>query len=233
MPGGNFFNMLEKTVQKHNAHVTSFRWSGKNTHEARQQAAQSLVKLIQTYDLSTDICLIGHSHGGNVCTLATQLLGQDITNKHRINTIFALGTPTHKKLYPDMNVVNYFYNLFSFEDLIQPVCALFEREYQKHERIANIRVFLNDKEPDHALLHHPLVAQWIPCIHQQFTEFIQSHNTTHDISHAGIIYLYNNKHPIYKIDDKRKELLERDLRLSFMLLHTLQTSLERKHIIIS
>jgi len=228
MSGGDFFDALEKTVKQHNAHVTAFRWSGNNTHHARENAAQNLAKLIQTYDPATTIHLIGHSHGGNVCTLASQLLASDPTNQHHITTLFVLGTPTRKSLHPNMTIVHYFYNLFSFEDLIQPVCAIFEREYQRHERIANIRVFINSKEPDHAGLHNPLVAQWIPHIHEQFTTYITTTHNAQDISHPSIIYLNENTQPYYAIDTNRKELIDKDIKLSLMMLNVLQHAFERK-----
>lgn len=227
-PGGDFFDTLEKVAQKNNAHVAAFRWCGSNTHKARQKAAQNLAKLIQTYPLDTHIYLIGHSHGGNVCTLASQLLAQDMTNKHRITIFFALGTPIYKKIQPSMTVIDYVYNLFSFEDLIQPVFALFDREYQTHERIANLRLFLNNKEPDHTNLHHPIVAQWIPFIHEKFVNYLNIELKNNNLSLSTIIYLCDHQEPRYIFDEKRQELLERDIRLSLMMLNTLQASFDRK-----
>ena len=51
---------------------------------------------------------------------------------------------------PNMKVIQYLYNLFSFEDLIQTVLGLSVREFPEHKRIANLRVIINGKEPDHA-----------------------------------------------------------------------------------
>src|SRR6266852_2690813 len=70
LPRGDFFEALEQTVSEKNSVVVSFRWSGGCSHEARINAAHSLVKLIKTYSISTAVFIIAHSHGGNVATLA-------------------------------------------------------------------------------------------------------------------------------------------------------------------
>ncbi len=211
MPGGDFFNALEQCT-KHYANIVPFRWDGSNTHTARAHAATGLVKLIQSYPQETTLRLITHSHGTNVATLASQLLGKDTNNKHTIDVFYALGTPINGDYQPDMRVINYFYNLFSFEDLIQPVLGMFRREYEAHARVANIRITIDSKEPNHTQLHDPLVASWLPQLH----EWMRNKNI--DLSKPGIIHFAKNQELVYEIDEKREELIARDLRLSALLL---------------
>src|SRR5579872_6507572 len=84
MPGGDCFITLEKTVSVRNSAVVPFCWSGGCGHASRLTAAHNLVKLIKTYDTTVASYLIAHSHGGNVATLASQILGQDECNNHKI-----------------------------------------------------------------------------------------------------------------------------------------------------
>jgi len=216
MPGGDFFDALEKNAQQQQATVIPYRWSGMNNYKDRIYAAKGLVQLIQRCSPDTTICLVSHSHGGNVGIIASQLLACIPGNTNHIHFFYALGTPVSRKNYqPNMDVITYFYNLFSFEDLIQPVLGFFEREYTQHERIANIRITINDREPDHAQLHDPLVAQWIPQLHAMVTSF-----QTFDFKIPGIIHFANNKKPIYIPDKVRKHLIERDQLLNKMILST-------------
>lgn len=63
-------------------------YRGTNTHEARVDAAKELAERIDAED--TDgyrICLIGHSHGGNVCLRAAGLCSKPI------ETVICLSTP--------------------------------------------------------------------------------------------------------------------------------------------
>lgn len=221
-PGGDFFDTLEKSTPNDTA-IVPFRWNGNNNHFERIKAAHSLVKLIQTYDQATTyVYIIAHSHGGNIATLASQILAQDSENNHRVEILYTLGTPTCKEYAPNMNVIGYLYNLFSFEDLIQPVLGAFLREHPSHERIANMRVFINDKEPDHSTLHHPCVAQWLPMLHNDFTQYIDSKN----ISEPSIVYFDSTKAPQYALDTKRKDLIERDQRISLMIVNSFRNSFE-------
>ena len=217
MPGGDFFDALEKSAIQQQAVVTPYRWSGKNNYKDRIHAAKGLVQLIQSYSPDTTICLISHSHGGNVGVIASQLLGAMAKKTNQIYIFYALGTPINRTDYqPNMNIISYFYNLFSFEDLIQPVLGMFEREYSQHERIANIRITINNKEPNHTQLHNPLVGQWLPTLHKLLITF-----QDFDFKIPGIIHFAENKKPIYVPDKRREQLLQRDRLLNRMILTTL------------
>lgn len=225
VPNGDFFEELEHTVYKKNSSVVSFRWSGGAGHEARLKAAHSLVKLIRTYLPSVAIYIVAHSHGGNVATLASHLLEEEEDNKHHIRALFTLGTPVMSNYLPNMNVIHYVYNLFSFEDLIQTVLGISGREYPEHRRIANLRVFVNGKEPHHAGLHHALVGKWLPYLHQHFKQYLRGNGIIGRISEPCIVYFADNKAPEYIFDINRTELLERDRQLSVLILDSLRSSL--------
>ena len=225
-PQGDFFDALEDTVCEKNSVVVPFRWSGGCGHESRVIAAYSLVKLIKTYDVTTAIFVIAHSHGGNVVTLASHFLAEEEGNSHRIRALFTLGTPVMSNYLPNMKVIQYLYNLFSFEDLIQTVLGISVREYPEHKRIANLRVFINGKEPDHAGLHHPSIGKWIAYVHQYFKQHLQNKDITSYISEPSIVYFDDKKVPEYAHDIYRNELLERDRQLSVLILNSLRNSLE-------
>lgn len=226
VPEGDFFEALEETVCEKNSVVVSFRWSGGCGHDSRVKAAQNLVKLIKTYDESTAIFIIAHSHGGNVVTLASHLLAQEEDDKHHIRALFTLGTPVMSNYLPNMKTIQYLYNLFSFEDLIQTVLGLSVREYPEHKRIANLRVLINGKEPDHAGLHHPLVGKWIAYVHRYFKQHLENKDIKDNISEPNIVHFDDEQEPLFMHDTQRGDLLERDRQLSVLILNSLRRSLE-------
>lgn len=225
-PKGDFFDALEEAVCEKKSAVVPFRWSGGCGHESRVKAAQNLIKLIKTYDENTAIFIIAHSHGGNVVTLASHLLAQEEENKHHIRALFTLGTPVMSNYLPNMKVIQYVYNLFSFEDIIQTVLGLSVREYPEHKRIANLRVCINGKEPDHAGLHHPLVGKWIAYVHRYFKQHLENKNIKDNISEPTVVHFDENEQPRFVHDSNRSELLERDRQLSVLILNSLRNSLE-------
>ena len=226
VPNGDFFDALENTVSTKNSAVVSFRWSGGCGHDSRVKAAQNLVKLIKTYDIDTPIFLVAHSHGGTVAVLASQLLAEEKDNKHRIRALFTLGTPVMSNYLPNMKIIHYLYNLFSFEDIVQPVLGISSREYPEHKRIANLRVFINGKEPDHQGLHHSVIGKWLAYIHQYFKQHLQSRNIINHISEPTIVFFDDNKIPEYEPDINRNDLHERDRQLSVLILNSLRNSLD-------
>lgn len=221
VPGGDFFDALEKTAQQHNALVVPFRWSGSHRHEERERAARNLVKLICSYTFNNiEVNIIGHSHGGTVALLASRML-----EDNSINILYTLGMPINEQLFPNMNAMRHCYNLFSFEDLIQPVLGMFEREHISHERVANVRVIIERKEPNHTDLHHPLIGKWLPTVHTTCLLYLKN-NRKKNMSDPGVINFYNTTLPTYEIDRERKELLEKDNQLSVLILNSLRQSLD-------
>lgn len=57
--------------------VRTLDWSSENHHAARADAAVRLLQLLSQLPADGRILLIGHSHGGNVLALVTQLLSVD------------------------------------------------------------------------------------------------------------------------------------------------------------
>lgn len=201
LPGGEFFDTLEKSACAVGGHVIPYNWSGNLSHESRIQAARGLAKLIQSFPPSTVIHLIGHSHGGNVAVSATKILARDVQNVHRIATLYTLATPIDDEDYfPDMDIVGHVYNLFSFNDRVQPVLGFFGREYQPHDRIANIKVIINGYEPRHGTLHHPIIAKWLPLIPNQLAESGAQGFQFFSCKNPGIIHFHHSEPPYYRID---------------------------------
>src|SRR5581483_3777983 len=72
IPGGDFFDALERKAKEQHDSVVPFCWNGKNSIEDREKAAHNLAKVIDSYAADTLIMLIGHSHGGTVALLSSQ-----------------------------------------------------------------------------------------------------------------------------------------------------------------
>lgn len=225
MPKGDFFEALEQTVYKKNSSVVPFRWSGGAGHEARLQAAQNLVKLIRTYNPNIALYVVAHSHGGNVAMLASHMLEEEKNNKHHIHVLFTLGTPVMSNYLPNMNAIHYLYNLFSLEDLVQTVLGISGREYPEHSRIANMRVFINGKEPNHSDLHHAIIGKWLPYLHLHFKKYLKDQGIIEYISEPCIAHFSHDKAPEYIFDINRTELLEKDRQLSLLILESIRNSL--------
>lgn len=201
MPGGDFFDELTKSTAKSNATIIPYNWSGKLSDASRLQAARGLALIIQSYPVNTPIYLIGHSHGGNVALLASQILGKDRYNKHAIHTLYTLGTPINmEKYFPDMDVITNVYNFYSRADMVQSVFGTFGREFTNHRRIANLRITIEGKEPGHSDLHHPVIARWIPSIPEELAK--KSINSFQFFSciNPGIIHFKFQGEPRYEID---------------------------------
>lgn len=80
-PGGDFFEALKKHT---NEEVISFSWSGKLRETERLLAAKHLAEFLLAQWHHPQIFLIGHSHGGNVIALMTQMLGIYFGNTPKI-----------------------------------------------------------------------------------------------------------------------------------------------------
>lgn len=201
MPGGDFYDALVHATDS--ISVSFFIWSGNNNHQDRIKAAQQLVEhLAICVPPNAELTIIAHSHGANVAILASHIM-ECQKNPYIIHHFYALGTPVSTVSYfPNMHIIRSFYNIFSFSDMVQPVFGMFKREFPPHERISNLCITINGKEPSHSELHSPLVASWLP--HLPHT--LQSFNTK-----PGIIHFYTDKPPIYQIDELRSVRQQRDM----------------------
>lgn len=211
-PDGDFFDVLEQNAQLLGHAVIPFTWSGNLEDSYRIIAGKNLAKIIHSYPSSTEFYIVAHSHGGNVAIRASQELAKYAHNNHRIKILYTLGTPIDREHYmPNMEVIEYCYNFFSLNDIVQPVLGLFNRTHPQHERIANIRVFINGKEPDHHTLHHPSLARWLPALHDMLVRLECSPAFAWHI--PGIIDFNETQKPLYTFDVKRQSLLEQDQAL--------------------
>lgn len=209
LPDGAFFKTLAKEAQQKNYKVVSFAWNGRIDHDSRSRAAAFLIKLIQSYPSTMKICLVAHSHGGNIAIIASQMLNTDPHNQHTITSLFTMGTPVSIQAYmPDMRIIKKVYNLFSFEDMVQPILGFFGREFPKHPSIANLRVFINSREPSHKELASPLIARWIPHMHEELAKKKEGNFDQFDFTYPGVIHFYTSGTPRYYIEPTRKEIVK-------------------------
>jgi len=78
--------------------VALFRWTGENSHIGRGDGAVRLLDqlLEQSFATGSRVQLWGHSHGGNVLALLTNLLGADLAHRRQF---FNAAAPFHKRLF--------------------------------------------------------------------------------------------------------------------------------------
>ena len=189
-PGGKFYETLRVEAARHDERLVPFAWSGNLTNDARVQGAQALVEVLMSYPEDEDLILIGHSHGGNVINLASQMLkdptkvkiglGQHVfdallsslpfTRKAtflgigaKIKAAYYLGTPVMDEPYkPNMDVIERLYNCYSKGDKVQTgMGMLYGRKGKPHDRIINLDVTISGRHPSHSNLHHYKVAHWL------------------------------------------------------------------------
>lgn len=220
MPGGDFYDALSKAT--HPTHVSFFLWSGKNSPKARQEAAKKLVEFLDDHmPYYFELNLVCHSHGSNVANMASQIMAEDPKLHGRIKRLFSLGTPVQIPDYaPDMRVIDECYHLFSFNDFVQPVFGVFQREYPAHDRITNIAVTLNGKEPLHSDLHSPLIARWLPAL----PSIVQMPCS------AGKIKFYKDRHPQFDLDRNRAAEYEQDSYIQWHLNNILRKRMKSKNL---
>ena len=109
---------------------------------------------------------------------------------------------------PDMSVIGCFYNLFSFRDAVQPVMGFFCRTYPDHERIANIRIMINGKEPYHCEIHNAALARWLPRLHDMLIN--NECSPLFALHIPGLIHFNEISKPQYMLDMERERLLAQD-----------------------
>jgi pimeloyl-ACP methyl ester carboxylesterase len=68
--------------------IREFRWSGKNTAQARREAGDELAQLIARDSSQRKVHVIGHSHGGNVALAAVNRLPHQ-----RVESVILLANP--------------------------------------------------------------------------------------------------------------------------------------------
>ena len=218
-PNGYFFDIIERNAPK-NTSVISFLWSGDNTTHARDTGGLVLAKLINSYSAETTVTIIAHSHGATVGIIASHYLAKDTKNHKKIRHFYSLGRPVDNTIHlPNMETIEYFYNFFSYNDAIQPVFGTYEREiHPQHERIANIRMLIDGKAPDHSELHDPCVAEWISNIHTVLASY-----ETFSFFEPGLLHFFSDGPPEYSIDTDRVILRLQDRQSNSKINHAIKT----------
>jgi hypothetical protein len=146
-------------VQKYWKHLyhgpNPFAWSGANRHSARLQAAQQLVAWVQA-DGASSVDVVAHSHGGNVCLLASRL-------GLKFDRLILLGTPIRTEYLPEMQKISQLHNVFSVKDCVQTPFGTFRRRRAEGRTLGDSTVISNwravdngsGSDPDHSELHEP------------------------------------------------------------------------------
>ncbi len=217
-PHGDFFKAVYRSAQETKIvdQVVSFAWSGKLSYHFQMEAAQRLQKFIEKYD---SIILIAHSHGATVAILASQLMGKNSQNIGKIKKLYALGVPVDPsmQIYPDMRVIEKFYNLFSFGDVIQPVHGAHERCFAYHERLANISVMLDDDHPSHGQLHDPMIGKELLKIEDFFADKLLGNFENFVLHEPGLIKFFKYAAPQYFVQHDQQSLLDLDKQAQWMM----------------
>lgn len=204
-PGGKFYDYLKKSSEQNNKKLIHFEWSTDNTHKARKQGGIELANLMAHSKPEDKFTLIGYSHGGNVAIIASQEL-KNLGFKNKIESLFTVATPIDCNKYnPDMDAIECIYNLFSFGDKIQNIGGFFARVLPKHERIANIEIYINGTQPDHFHICETPLTNFIFSIHNDLAKNINTFFTD-----DSIVCFNDDATYKYEIDPKRNDRLNQE-----------------------
>jgi hypothetical protein len=92
----------------------------------------------------------------------TRIIKKTCNKKYLIDKVYLLGTPVDpQRFHPQLKVINHVLNFYSWADRIQTVAGLFKRTYPQHDRISNIEITINNKQPTHMQMHDPIIAPWL------------------------------------------------------------------------
>lgn len=135
-----------------------FSWSGGNDHKERVQGSRDFRDwLLQNPHNQLDV--IAHSHGGNVCLLATWL-------GVKIRKLILLGNPIRLEYFPNLRNIAEVHNVFSTGDHIQMPAGTIPngrgegRTLGDSQNVFNYRAYDDGhgKNPSHSDLHES--ATW-------------------------------------------------------------------------
>lgn len=156
--GGTFWNHVNSLTSDVYAGANPYSWTGSNKHSARVNAAQDLVNWVGL-NPSGYLRIIAHSHGGNVCLLATRV-------GLNVNKLITLGTPIRLEYLPDLKQIGSLHNVFSTVDRIQTPAGTIPntrgegRTLGENDKAINHRATDDGSggQPGHSDLHEP--ATW-------------------------------------------------------------------------
>lgn len=138
----------------------AFSWSGANQHIDRVAAAVDLVNWCRLQGVER-LQAIAHSHGVNVCFMASRL-GLQFEN------LIALACPVRIDYPPNMRTISGFHNAYSEYDLVQTPAATLGARRGEGRTLADSPVMVNHHVPyfsptstqrsvGHSDLHEPTV----------------------------------------------------------------------------
>ncbi len=124
--------------------------------------------------------------------------------KYPIDCLYLLGTPIHcKKLKPNMNTIEYLFNLYSTGDRVQTILGRYQRMIEPMPRASNLQVIIDNQHPSHRHLHHPVIAKSILSIPFEFKKNKLNGFENFNLNNDGKLIFHLNKLPEYKILNKQ------------------------------
>jgi len=153
-----------------------FDWNGENTMEARTENAYRLKEFVENYEFKEDepLNLVGHSHGGNVNKIFTQIynFNNNVDNLSQytnynfgteqnqtsipkdtkiIDNFILLATPNLDNVNADSNIINNYYNFYDRGDwLVQGGIGGIDTKIQ-FKNPYNSKVKVNDWTPSQTI----------------------------------------------------------------------------------
>lgn len=158
----NFWSYVKGLTPSLYGGADAYAWTGANQHTDRVVAAVDLVAWCATHGV-TRLQAIAHSHGVNVCLIASRL-GLVFEN------LIALALPVRFDYVPDMRNVKSLVNLYSEYDAVQTPLATLGYKRGEGRTLADAAAMLNQHVPyystvntaqsvGHSDLHEPAVWQ--------------------------------------------------------------------------
>lgn len=114
----NFISSVSKTFNEtHKTEIINSKnvWSGGDNKGARQKAADYITSTIKDHKFADgeQLNIVGHSHGGNIGILVSQM------TDHKIDNLVTLGTPVRSDYKPNSEMIGKHTNVYSNLDPVQ------------------------------------------------------------------------------------------------------------------
>lgn len=158
-PSGSLWTHVNGITGNAYSGSDSFSWSGRNKHADRVKAAQDLCAWANTHP-TDHLDIIAHSHGGNVCLLASRL-------GLKIRKLINLGTPIRLEYLPNLSNIGVLHNVFSTGDRVQTPTATIPNRRAEGRSLGDSSTTMNHRaaddgrgnNPGHSELHEPVTWQ--------------------------------------------------------------------------
>ncbi|HQU49658.1 MAG TPA: hypothetical protein PLM09_11120 [Casimicrobiaceae bacterium] len=158
----NFWSYIKSLTSTLHGGADAFSWSGANQHADRVLAAHDLVQWCSSHGVER-LQVIAHSHGCNVCYVASQL-GLKFEN------LIALAGPVRIDYLPDMRRIESLHNVFSEYDLVQTPAGTLGARRGEGRTLGDSSALRNQHVPNwtagntsvnvgHSDVHDPVVWQ--------------------------------------------------------------------------